>query len=125
MTRDTFKAKGVSVEVLAQRIEAYHWDIADKTVAAQFAAELRALAQQTTADGGFTAADMMDARQEGRKEAEARAERLTGALKRARESIEEWAYFANSCGGEITGLQEELLEIDLTLRDHGQEKGIG
>lgn len=44
-----------------------------------------------------------------------RAERLAGALKRARESIEEWAYFAQSCGGEITGLQEELSEIDLTL----------
>ena len=46
-----------------------------------------------------------------------RAERLAGALKRARESIEEWAYFAQSCGGEITGLQEELSEIDLTLRE--------
>ena len=40
-----------------------------------------ALAQQPAPDGGFTAADMMDARQEGRKEAEARAERLAEALR--------------------------------------------
>ena len=37
---------------LAQRIEAYHWDIADKPVAAQFAAELRSLAHQPAAVDG-------------------------------------------------------------------------
>ena len=36
----------VGVEWLAKRIETYHWDVADKLVAAKFAAELRALAAQ-------------------------------------------------------------------------------
>ena len=56
---------------------------------------------------------------------EAKVERLAEALKQARESIEEWAYFANSCGGEIVGLQEELSEIDLILHDHDQEDRNG
>ena len=45
-------APSAPVGVLAQRIEAYHWDIADKPVAAQFAAELRSLAQQPAAVDG-------------------------------------------------------------------------
>lgn len=52
--------------------------------------------------------------------AEARISQLEEALREARESIKEWAYFAQSCGGyiSISDLQAELDGIDAVLSGH-------
>lgn len=56
--------------------------------------------------------------------ASARAKQLEEALRKAKESIDDWAHFVRSRGGELFGLQGELDEIDAVLNREGDDNAI-